>query len=85
MLVQEYCEAIEIYLQNPHWSGSLKLFGAGSGLSSVAQDTIERLDALDVRRLGLRQPTPGTDSRRRHRDACTAPVTGTCPGSGSMR
>jgi hypothetical protein len=58
LLVQEYGEAIEIYLENPHWSGSLKLFGAGSGLSNVAQDTIARLDALDVRRLGLRHPTP---------------------------
>ena len=58
MLVQEYCEAIEIYLENPHWSASLKLFTGGSRLSSEAKDTIARLDALDVRRLGLRHPTP---------------------------
>jgi hypothetical protein len=56
LLVQEYCQAVDIYLRNPPRSGPLTLFGAKPGLSSEAKDTLQRLDALDARRAALRPP-----------------------------
>ena len=54
LLAQEYCDALDVYLRNPHWSGSVRFLGTGTGLSSAATETVERLDALDARRQALR-------------------------------
>jgi hypothetical protein len=56
VLVQEYCQAIEVYLQNQRWTRSRTLFGARPGLTRVAGETVQRLDALDARRETLRPP-----------------------------
>ena len=54
MLLQEYGQSLEIYLQNRHWSRPVNLFGVRAGLSRGARETLERLDALDARREALR-------------------------------
>jgi hypothetical protein len=67
VLAQEYLKAIEVYLQNQRWSKPVLFTGGGSGSSRTAAETLERLDALDVRREALRpaktpsaasEPTP---------------------------
>jgi hypothetical protein len=54
LLVQEYCQAIGIYLQTPHWNRMRTVLGPKARLSPAAQDALERLDALDARREALR-------------------------------
>jgi hypothetical protein len=54
LLVQEYCQAIGIYLQNPHWSRPRAVLGAKTRLSPAAQEALQRLDVLDARREALR-------------------------------
>ena len=62
MLVQDYCQALTIYLRNEHKSAPITSIGKPSGLSQIARQTIERLDALDGRRRALRPPlTPVAD------------------------
>jgi hypothetical protein len=61
LLVQEYCQALEAYLRNQHWTKPIIPFAGGTHLSRVAQETIQRLDALDARREALRpakEPLP---------------------------
>jgi hypothetical protein len=54
LLVQEYCQAVGIYLQTPHWNRMRTVLGPKARLSPAAQDALERLDALDARREALR-------------------------------
>jgi len=54
VLVQEYRQVLEAYLQNQHWTRPRTLFGTRPSLSSVAGETLQRLDALDARREALR-------------------------------
>lgn len=56
VLVQGYCQALGVYLQSPHRVTPLPRFGQQTGLSRVAEETLQRLDALDARREALRPP-----------------------------
>ena len=56
MLAQEYCQALSAYLRNEHKVAPISRFGKPTGLSRAAEDTIQRLDALDARRRALRPP-----------------------------
>jgi hypothetical protein len=54
LLAEEYCKAIEIYLQSPYWSRPSTLMGKKTGMGSLADETLQRLDSLDARRGALR-------------------------------
>ncbi len=56
VLVQEYCQVLEVYLQNQNRTKPMTFFGRRPGLSHVAMETLQRLDALDARRETLRPP-----------------------------
>jgi len=56
VLAQEYCQVIEVYLQNQTWTRPITLLGGRPDLSQVAVETLQRLDALDARREALRPP-----------------------------
>jgi hypothetical protein len=55
VLVQEYGLALEVYLQNQHRAKPVVFFG-NAGRGGIAQETLQRLDALDARREALRPP-----------------------------
>jgi hypothetical protein len=59
VLVQEYSQALEMYLRNHSRTGPLPRFGKRADLSRIAEDTVQRLDALDARREELRPAPPG--------------------------
>ena len=54
LLAQEYCQVLEAYLQHQQWVKPITLLGPKAGLSRVAEETLQRLDALDARREALR-------------------------------
>jgi hypothetical protein len=78
VLVNEYCQAIDVYLQSPYWSKPPTSIGKKAALSSVAQEALQRLDALDARRGALRpvQKTPDPDDAASQSKTPVASVVG---------
>jgi hypothetical protein len=54
LLAAEYCQALEVYLQNPHWSKPPTVLGKKAELSNAAEEAVQRLDSLDAHREALR-------------------------------
>jgi hypothetical protein len=53
-LAQDYCQALESYLQSPRGSGPKAQLGRPPSPSGDAEETLRRLNALDGRRAALR-------------------------------
>ena len=57
VLVQEYGQALEAYLQNRYRTSPIPRLGRKASPSHIVEETLQRLDALDARREALR-PAP---------------------------
>jgi hypothetical protein len=54
VLVQEYSQALETYLQSRYRTSPIPRFGSKAARSRIVEETLQRLDALDARREALR-------------------------------
>ena len=70
VLVEEYSQALEAYLHNRHRTSPIFRLGRKAHLSRIAEETLQRLDALDARREALRPaPAPAAAGPAPHKPA----------------